>query len=53
MAQVDVNIVMSIFECDLLTGSCNNPFVWFCYIDDIFAIRTHDEDKLKDFFVFH
>ena len=43
------NIVMSIFERNLLTGSCNKPLVWFRYIDDIFAIWTYVEDKLKDF----
>ena len=38
----------TIFERKLLTGSCNKPLVWFRYIDDIFAIWTYGEDKLKD-----
>ena len=46
------NIVMSIFERKLLTGSCNKPLVWFRYIDDIFAIWTYGEDKLKDFMLY-
>ena len=49
MAPAYANIVMSIFERKLLTGSCNKPLVWFRYIDDIFAIWTYGEDKLKDF----
>ena len=46
------NIVMSIFERKLLTGSCNNPFVWLRYSDDIFAIWTYGEDKFKDFMLY-
>ena len=49
MAPAYANIVMSIFEHNSLTGSCNKLLVWFRYIDDIFAISTHDKDKLKDF----
>ena len=49
MAPAYANIVMSIFERKLLTGSCNKPLVWFRYIDDIIAICTYGEDKLKDF----
>ena len=46
------NIVMSIFERKLLTGSCNKPLVWFRYIDDIFAIWTYGEDKFEDFMLY-
>ena len=49
IAQAYANIVMSIFERNLLTGSCNKPLVWFRYIDDIFAIWTYGEDKFNDF----
>ena len=49
MAPAYANIVMSIFERNLLTGSCNKPLVWFRYIDDIFAIWTYGEDKFNDF----
>ena len=48
MAPANANIVMSIFERRLLTGSCSKPFVWFRYIDDIFAIWTYGDDKFKD-----
>ena len=48
MAPSYANIAMSIFERKLLTGSCKKPFVWFRYIDDIFAICTYGEDKFKD-----
>ena len=46
------NIVMSIFERKLLTGSRNKPLVRFRYIDDIFAIWTFGEDKLKAFMLY-
>ena len=49
MAPVYANIVMSILERNFLTGSCNKALVWLRYIDDIFAIWTLGEDKLKDF----
>ena len=49
MAQAYANIVMSIYERKLLTGSCNKPLVWFRYIDDVFAIWTYGEDKFNDF----
>ena len=39
---------MSIFERNILTGSCNKPLVWFRYIDDVFVIWTYGEDKFKD-----
>ena len=49
MAPAYANIVMSIFERKLLTGSCNKPLVRFRYIDDIFAIWTYGEEKFNDF----
>ena len=52
MAPAYANIAMSIFERKLLTGSCNKPLVWFRYIDDIFAIWTCGEDRLKDFMLY-
>ena len=48
MAPAYANIAMSIFERNLLTGSCDKPVVWFRYIDDVFAIWTYGEDKFKD-----
>ena len=52
MAPAYANIVMSIFERNLLTGSCNKPLVWFRYIDDIFAIWTYGDDKFNDFILY-
>ena len=49
MAPAYANIVLLIFERNLLTGSCRKPIVWFRYIDDIFAVWTYGEDKFKDF----
>ena len=48
IAPAYANIVMSIFERKLLTGSCSKPLVWFRYIDDIFANWTYGEDKFYD-----
>ena len=48
MAPAYANIVVSIFERKLLTGSCKKPLVWFCYIDNI-AILTRGDDKLEHF----
>ena len=52
MAPAYAKNVMSIFERNLLTGSCNKPLVWFRYIDNIFAIRTYGEDEFKDFMLY-
>ena len=52
MAPTYANIVISIFECNLLTGSCSKPLVWFRYIDDILAFLTYGEDKFKDFLLY-
>ena len=52
MAPAYANIAMSIFERNFLTGACSKPLVWFRYIDDIFAIWTYGEDKLKDFMLY-
>ena len=49
MAQAYANIVMSMFERNLLTCSYGMPLVRLRYIDDIFAILTYGEDKVKDF----
>ncbi|KAJ8039742.1 hypothetical protein HOLleu_13841 [Holothuria leucospilota] len=49
MAPAYGNIFMSVFERDLLSGSCNQPYVWLRYIDDVFVIWTHGEAKLNEF----
>ena len=51
MAPVYANIVMSIFERNLLPGSRSKPLVWFRYIDDNLATWTYDEGKFKFFFL--
>ena len=52
MASAYANIAMSISEHNLISGSCNRPLVCSCYIDDIYSIWTHGEDKLKDFLLY-
>ena len=52
MASAYANIVMSIFESNLLTGSHNKPLVWFRYVDDIFAFWTYGEHKFMDFMLY-
>ena len=42
-------IIMNEFETSFIESQQNKPLVWFRYIDDIFFIRTHGEDKLKKF----
>ena len=52
MAPAYANIVMSIFQRDLKTGSCSKPLMWFRHIDDIIAFWTFGEDKFKDFILY-
>ena len=52
MAPAYANIFMSIFERALLNGSLYDPDLWLRFIDDIFAIWTHGETKLKEFIKF-
>ena len=47
MAPAYANIDMSIFERNLLSGSCDKPFVRFRYIDDTLATWTIGEEKCK------
>ena len=42
-------IFMSEFKIKFTESQQNKPLVWFRYIDDIFFIWTHGEDKLKTF----
>ena len=43
---------MSIFERHLLSSCADKPDLWLRFIDDIFTIWTHGEDKLKEFLKF-
>ena len=49
MAPAHVNLFMGDLEKRLLAQSPIKPFIWWRYIDDIFMIWTHQEDKLKEF----
>ena len=42
-------IFMHIFECSALEATSLKPFVWCRFIDNIFAVWTHGEDKLLFF----
>ena len=42
-------IFMDKFETDFLTTQNLKPWVWLRYIDDIFFVWTHGEEKLHDF----
>ena len=42
-------IFMDEFETKFIESQQNKPLVWFRYIDDIFFIWTHGEEKLKSF----
>ena len=42
-------IFMDKFETDFLTTQNMKPLVWLKYIDDIFFVWSHEEEKLHDF----
>ena len=46
------NLYMGRLEDHFLKGATDKPLMWFRYIDDIFFIWTHGEEKLTDFFNF-
>ena len=46
------NLVMSGLEERLLEASADKPLVWMRFIDDVFFIWTHGEEKLKLFINF-
>ena len=49
MAPSFANIFMGKLERDILHQATHKPTIWWRYIDDIFAIWTHGEDKLIKF----
>ena len=49
MAPTYTNIFMWNFEEYLLDNCTDKPFLYLRYIDDIFVIWRHDEDKLEQF----
>ena len=44
------NLFMFDLERKLLREYHLSPWVWWRFLDDIFIIWLHDEEKLKDFF---
>ena len=49
MALSYANIFMGKLDADLLHRTSHKPSDWWRYIDDIFTIRPHGEEKLKCF----
>ena len=49
MAPSYANLFMGYLEKDLLMNCLHKPLVWYRYIDDIFLIWTHGQEKLDDF----
>ena len=48
-AQAYANLFMTRLEERLLDASADKPLVWMRFIDDLFFIWTHGEEKLKSF----
>ena len=42
-------LFMGYLEDKILNSLVEKPLVWWCYIDDIFMIWQHGEEKLKEF----
>ena len=49
MASAYANLFMGDLEEKLLAQFPLKPYLWWRYIDDIFMVWTHGEDKLEDF----
>ena len=49
MAPPYANLFMGTFESDALEKAPYKLLVWWRFIDDIFMIWTHGQDKLTDF----
>ena len=46
------NIFMGKFEQEALASAPQSPLIWWRYIDDIFLLWTHGEDKLNNFITY-
>ena len=44
------NIFMASLEEEIFNNPKFKPFLWLCYLDDIFCLWTEGVDKLKEFF---
>ena len=49
MAPSYANLFMEKFEREFLRTQTELPLVWWRFIDDVFAIWTHDEQQLQTF----
>ena len=49
MAPSYANLFMAELEANLLTCTTHQPYVWWQFIDDIFAIWKHGRETLKQF----
>ena len=52
MAPAFANLFMGEFEKKALEGYVDKPFLWFRYIDDIFMVWTHGNEKLDSFITY-
>ena len=48
MAPSYANLFMGNFEQKALAVATHSPLIWWRYIDDIFLLWTHGEEKLND-----
>ena len=49
MAPSYANLFMAELEANLLTCTTHQPYIWWRFIDDIFAIWKHGRETLKQF----
>ena len=52
MAPSYANFFMGKFELEASAAAPHSPLIWSRYIDDIFLLWTHGEDKLNDFITY-
>ena len=52
MTPSHANLFMGKFEQEALAAALLSPLIWWRYIDDVFLLWTHGEDKLNDFITY-
>ena len=52
MAPSYANLFVGNFEQKSLAAATHSPLIWWRYIDDIFLLWTHGEEKLNDFITY-